>query len=100
MSTESAPELNPDIPQVSIKDAHDRFSELANRAAYAGEITIVTRGRSHKPAAAIVPMEWIRHYEELQDAEDLRIAMARLADLEAGRTTARPWDEVEQELGL
>ena len=46
----------------------------------------------HKPAAAVVPMEWIRHYEELQDGEGLRIAMDRLADLEAGRMTARLWD--------
>ena len=37
-------------------------------------------------------MEWIRHYEELQDGEGLRIAMDRLADLEAGRMTAGQWD--------
>lgn len=100
MTTESIPELNPDIPQVSIKTAHDRFSELANRAAYAGEMTIVTRGRSHKPAAAIVPIEMVQHYEELLEKEDLRIALERLADLEAGRSETIPAAEVRRHLGL
>ena len=41
-----------------------------------------------------------RAYEAMIDLEDGRIALERLADLEAGRTTAVPADEAARALGL
>jgi hypothetical protein len=42
----------------------------------------------------------VEHYEAILDREDGEIAMQRLADLDAGRVTAIPADEVARTLGL
>lgn len=85
---------------LSVSQARDHFSDAVNRAAFRGEVTFVTRGRSQQRAAAIVPAELVERYEAMVDAEDGRIAADRLADLEAGRTTAIPASEVSRALGL
>ena len=85
---------------LTVSEARNNFSELVNRAAFGKEVTLVHRGRSQKAVVAIVPAELVEAYEALLDQEDGRIAMERLADLEAGRTTARPWEEVKRDLGL
>jgi len=86
--------------ELSVSEARDHFSDAVNRAAFGGEITFVTRGRRQQRAAAIVPAELVERYEAMVDAEDGRIAAERLADLEAGRTTAIPAGEVSRALGL
>jgi antitoxin (DNA-binding transcriptional repressor) of toxin-antitoxin stability system len=86
--------------ELSVSKARDRFSDAVNRAAFGGEITYVTRGRGHRRAAAIVPVELVDRYEAMIDLEDGRIARKRLADLDAGRTTPVSADEVARQLGL
>jgi antitoxin (DNA-binding transcriptional repressor) of toxin-antitoxin stability system len=86
--------------ELSVSQARDHFSDAVNRAAFGGEITYVTRGRGQRRAAAIVPAELVERYEAMVDLEDGRIATERLADFEAGRTTAVPADEVTRVLGL
>lgn len=86
--------------ELSVSQARDRFSDAVNRAAFGGEITYVTRGRGQQRAAAIVPVELVDRYEAMIDTEDARIALERLADLEAGRTQAVPADEVTRAIGL
>ena len=54
----------------------------------------------HLPADAIVPAELVERYEAMSDIEDGRIALKRLADLDAGRTKAVPANEVARTLGL
>ena len=71
-----------------------------NRAGFGGEVTFSHRGRNHEPVAAIVPADLVEQCEVLLDKEDSRIAMERLADLKAGRTTARVSDEVKREMGF
>jgi antitoxin (DNA-binding transcriptional repressor) of toxin-antitoxin stability system len=44
--------------ELSVSQARDRFSDAVNRAAFGGEITYVTRGRSQQRAAAIVRPSW------------------------------------------
>jgi len=89
----------PDI-ELSVSEARDKFSDAVNRAAFGGEITYITRGRGQRRAAAIVPAEFVERYEAMIDQEDGRIAEERLADLDAGRTTAIPAEEVARALGL
>lgn len=84
--------------ELSVSQARDRFSDAVNRAAFGGEITYVTRGRRQQRAAAIVPAELVERYEAMVEAG--RIAQERLDDLEAGRTTAVPADEVARTLDL
>lgn len=84
--------------ELSVSQARDRFSDAVNRAAFGGEITYVTRGRRHQRAAAIVPADLVERYEELIDREDGRIAAARLAEIEDGRVTPLPADEVTRAL--
>jgi antitoxin (DNA-binding transcriptional repressor) of toxin-antitoxin stability system len=84
--------------ELSVSQARDHFSDAVNRAAFGGEITYVTRGRSHHRAAAIVPADLVERYEEMIDREDGRIAAERLADLEAGREKALSADEVARTL--
>lgn len=86
--------------ELSVSQARNHFSNAVNRAVFAGEITFVTRGRTHERAAAIVPAELVERYEELMDQEDGRIAAERQADLEAGRTIGVPADEVARTLGV
>jgi antitoxin (DNA-binding transcriptional repressor) of toxin-antitoxin stability system len=87
-------------PVLGVREARDRFSDLVMRAAAAGDITRISRGRSHRTVAAIVPIEVLQAYEEFLDREDARIANERLAELDAGRQSARPAGEVFAELGL
>jgi antitoxin (DNA-binding transcriptional repressor) of toxin-antitoxin stability system len=89
-----------DVPALGVREARDRFSDLVMRAAAAGTVTRIFRGRSHRTVAAIVPIEVLQAYEELLDREDARIATERLDDLDAGREVARPAAEVFAELGL
>ena len=86
--------------ELSVSQARDHFSDAVNRAAFGGEITYVTRGRGQQRAAAIVPAELVERYEAMIDSEDGRVAMERLADLDAGRTKTVPADEVARALGL
>ncbi len=86
--------------QLSVSQARDHFSDAVNRAAFGGEITYITRGRGQQRAAAIVPAELVERYEAIIDREDARIALERLADIDAGRTAAIPASEVAQALGL
>lgn len=92
--------MSADPSELSVSQARNQFSDAVSRAAFGGEITYVTRGRGHQRAAAIVPAELVERYEAMVDAEDGRIAAERLADLEAGRTTAVAADEVARTLGL
>lgn len=92
--------MSAEATELSVSQARDKFSDAVNRAAFGGEITYVTRGRGQQRAAAIVPAELVERYEAMVDAEDGRIAQERLADLEAGRTTALSSDEVSRTLGL
>ena len=89
-----------DNKELTVTEARDNFSQLVNRAAFGGEVTFVHRGRNHEAVAAIVPADLVEQYEAFLDQEDGRIAMERLADLEAGRTTARPWEDAKRDLGL
>ena len=84
--------------ELSVSEARNHFSDAVNRAAFAGEITYVTRGRGHRRAAAIVPADLVERYERLVDQEDGRIASERLADVEAGRTATVSSDEVARAL--
>ena len=93
-------DMSPDVTELSVSQARDHFSDAVNRAAFGGEITYVTRGRNQQRAAAIVPAEFVEQYEAMIDLEDGRIAQQRLADLDAGRTSAVPADEVARALGL
>jgi hypothetical protein len=86
--------------ELSVSQARDHFSDAVNRAAFGGEITFVTRGRGQKRAAAIVPAELVARYEALIDSEDGRIALERLADLDAGRVATVSADEVSRMLKL
>jgi len=90
--------MSTDNVELSVSQARDRFSDAVNRAAFGGEITYVTRGRSQQRAAAIVPAELVERYEAMLDAQDAEIAAKRLAEIEAGRTKVVSADEVARTL--
>ena len=86
--------------ELSVSQARDHFSDAVNRAAFGGEITYATRDRSQQQAAEIVPADLVDRYEAMIDSEDGRVAMERLTDLDAGRTSTVPAEEVARTLGL
>lgn len=92
--------MSVDPCELSVGQARDRFSDVVNRASFAGEITYVTRGRSHHRAAAIVSAELVEEHEALLDRKDGHIAQQRLAEYEAGGTRPVLADEVARTLGL
>ena len=87
-----------DVVELSVTEARNGFSDAVNRAAFGGEVSYVTRGRGHQRVAAIVPAALVEQYEAMLDAEDGRIATERLAELDAGRTTAVSADDVLRDL--
>lgn len=90
--------MSGEIVELSVTEARNGFSDAINRAAYGGEVTYVTRGRGHQRAAAIVPAALVEQYEALLDERDAQIASARLAEIDAGRTTPVPAAQVRREL--
>ncbi len=75
----------------SISELKSGLSEYLNRAAYGQErIIVASRG---KPKAAVISIEDLRRFEELEDA---LAAHEALEAYEAGETT--PWEEVKAEL--
>jgi prevent-host-death family protein len=86
--------------ELSVSQARDHFSEVVNRAAYGGQVTRITRGRRATPTAAVVPAEWLDHYEALLDAQDGPVSQARLAEISNGSVTLVPGTEVRESLGL
>lgn len=86
--------------ELSASEARDQFSDAGNRAKFDGEITYVTRGRSHTRSAAIVPAEKVAAYEAMIDREDGAIATARLADIDADRTQVVAAEDVRREFDL
>lgn len=91
--------MRDEIVELSVTEARNGFSDAVNRAAYGGEVTYVTRGRGHQRAAAIVPASLVEQYEALLDAQDAQVALERLADLDAGRTTPVSAADLWRELG-
>ena len=80
--------------KISVSDARNRFAELVNRVAYAGErVRVVRRGRA---LAAVVPMEDVELLEALEDELDLAAAREALAD--PANAQRIPWDRVRDEL--
>jgi prevent-host-death family protein len=68
---------------VSVSKVKSAFSEYLNRAAYGQEpVIILSRG---KPKAAMISVDALRRFEELEDAQAAREA---LAEYKAGETVA------------
>ena len=70
---------------VSATAARQSFSESLNRAAYGGERVVIRR--HGKEIAAVVPIEDLRLIEQMEDAEDVRVATKRRKD------KSIPWEK-------
>lgn len=84
--------------ELTVSEARDKFSDAINRAAFAGEVTYVTRGRNRSRAAAIVPIGLVEEYIELVDEQDARIADERLREIAEGEVEPVPAEEVLRSL--
>jgi len=84
--------------ELSITDARDRLADVVNEAAYAGQVTFLTRrGRR---LAAVVPAEVVEAAERWEDEQLGRMADEGLAEMERSGERPAPLDEVRRELGL
>lgn len=92
--------MSTDSSELSVSEARDHFSDAVNRAAYAGEVTYMTRGGGKRRAAAIVPADMVEQYLALIDAEDGRIAQQRLEELQSGRASTMSSADVADSLHL
>lgn len=76
--------------------ARAKWRDLLDTAT-AGEDVVITR--YGKPVTAMISYEdYVALLDELDDLRSARRAGAILADLEAGRSTTRPLDEIKAEL--
>lgn len=89
--------MTTDLP---VAGARDQFSELVNRATFAGEITYITRGRNRVRAAAVVPADYAELIELLVDQHDGAIAIERLQNMIDQRSAGIPMSEVRRRLGM
>jgi prevent-host-death family protein len=78
------------MPKTSSSAARQNFSDIINRAAYAGERVIVHRRK--KPVAAVVPIEDLELIERLEDQSDRR------AIRKARKEKTIPWEQVKKSL--
>jgi prevent-host-death family protein len=78
--------------KIASSEARSEFSDLVNRAAYAGERVIVHRRK--KPVAALVPIEDLELLEKLEQRMDLEDARRRLNEPTVS------WSKIKKELGL
>jgi len=77
--------------EISVSEAKSAFSEYLNRAAYGREpVVILSRG---KPKAAVISIEALHRFEELEDTLAVREALA-----EYGRGETITLAELETEL--
>jgi RHH-type rel operon transcriptional repressor/antitoxin RelB len=77
------------MPSITIELKESSLMKLENLAKQAGQNTTDYLAQSLD--------EYLQY---LEDSEDIDIAQKRLADLEAGRAKAIPWDEVKRKNGL
>lgn len=77
--------------------ARAHLGEVVDRARHGGKPTILT---DHgKPAAVVISHEAYEHYRRLQEAEDLRMVQAGIAD-ESPRHTFQSVEEMMREADL
>ena len=76
--------------------ARRNFSDLINRVAYGKDRVVLTR--RNRPLAAVVPIEDMALFEEIEDREDLKAARAALREVKRKGTI--PWTQIKKELGL
>ena len=81
---------------LSVSEARKGLSDIVNRAAFAGER--IRLHRNGKEVAAIISPEDLKLLERLEDEIDL--ADARAALVEAKRKGTIPWAKVRAKLGL
>lgn len=80
---------------ITVSEARQDFAEVVNRVAYGMErVTVARRGRD---LVAIVPMSDVLLLEAIEDELDL--AAAREALVDAGNTARIPWAELRVRLG-
>ncbi len=84
------------MPDLSIAEAREQFSEAINRAAYGKERIFVTR--RGKRLAVIVPVEDVEALEAIEDRFDLEEAAKARAEAKEKGTI--PWETLKAELGL
>ncbi|KWX03607.1 hypothetical protein TH66_12235 [Carbonactinospora thermoautotrophica] len=72
--------------ELPISEARAHLTDVVNRAAYAGEITLIKRGAYGKPLAAVVPMSVLDLLAKLEDRADIEAADEALAQYEAGHS--------------
>lgn len=65
------------MTQVTANDARKQFADILNRAAYAHEPTVITR--QGKEIAAVISIEDLAYYQQLEDLLDGEMAKERLA---------------------
>ena len=82
--------------ELPVTDARDRLANVVNEAAYAGQVTYLTRrGRR---VAAIVPVAAAEAAERWEDEVLGRLADESLAEMDRTGERPVPLDEVRREL--
>ncbi|WP_266366383.1 type II toxin-antitoxin system Phd/YefM family antitoxin [Tellurirhabdus rosea] len=79
---------------VSAQEARKQFSDIISKAAFGHDPVIITR--QGKEIAAIISMEELKRFQELEDHFDVLEAEKRLANPE----NFIPWEEARKTLGL
>jgi len=84
--------------ELPITDARDRLADVVNEAAYAGQVTYLTRrGRR---LAAVVPTEVVEAAERWEDEQLGCMADEGLAEMERTGEHPASLDAVRRKLGL
>ena len=74
--------------------ARERFSEILNEVAFGHERLVLQR--HGKDVAAVISVEDLKRFEELEDRADLR----DMEDVLAKAETPLPWKQAKAQLGV
>lgn len=84
------------VTTLESNEVRAQWAKLLQTAADGDADIVITR--SGEPLTVMIRYEdYLAIQDELEDARLARRAIAVLADLDAGKTTARPWDEIRAE---
>lgn len=88
------------VPRAARKTRDATLAESLDFVTRERQVLVFRSGKSHRPIAALVPIESEKELEALEDDIDVREAARNVADMKRKGEKPVPTEKVRKELGL